>query len=137
VSFKNKNYLAASIASRVIGGLILFGCIAVTSVQAAENSSQPRFLGLAVGLPQVSLTLISLSPLIANGQTVGAIAVYDDPTTQRPADYLEVFDSDGALVVVSWFDRFGIERLVVDRALIEGGDELQGVFVAVVDGESV
>jgi hypothetical protein len=81
--------------------------------------------------------LVSVSPVIANGQTVGAIAVYDDPTTQRPADYLEVFDSEGALVVVSWFDRFGIERLVVDRALIEGGDELQGVLVAVLDGESI
>jgi hypothetical protein len=137
VSFKNKNYLATAIVLRIIGELILLGCIAVTSVQAADNSSQPRFVGLAVGLPQVSLTLISLSPLIANGQPVGAIAVYDDPTTQRPADYLEVFDSEGALAVVSWFDRFGIERLVVDRALIEGGDELQGVFVAVLDGESI
>lgn len=137
MSLKNKNYLAASIASGGIGGLILFGWIAVASAQAADSSSQPRFAALAVGLPQVSLTLISLSPLIANGQTVGAIAVYDDPTTQRPADYLEVFDSEGALVVVSWFDRFGIERLVVDRALIEGGDELQGVLVAVLDGESI
>ena len=134
---KNKSYLATALVLRVIGELILLGCIAVASAQAAENSSQPRFVGLAGGLPQVSLTLISLSPLIANGQTVGAIAVYDDPTTQRPADYLEVFDSEGALVVVSWFDRFGIERLVVDRALIEGGDELQGVLVAVLDGESI
>jgi len=137
VSLKNKNCLAASIASRVIGGLILLGCISVTSAQAAENSSQPRFVGLAGELSQVSLTLISLSPLIANGQTVGAIALYDDPTTKRPADYLEMFDSGGALVVVSWFDRFGIERLVADRALVEGGQELEGVFVAVVNGEAI
>ncbi len=65
------------------------------------------------------------------------MAVYDDPTTQRPVDYLEVFASEGALVVVSWFDRFGIERLVVDRALVEGGQELEGVFVAVVNGEAI
>ena len=137
MSLKNKICLAASIASRVIGGLILFGCIAVAKVQAADSSPQPQFVGLAAGLPQVSLTLISLTPLIANGQTVGAIAIYDDPTTQRAADYVEVFDSEGAPVVVSWFDRFGIERLVVDRALIDGGDELEGVFVAVLDGESI
>jgi len=137
VSLKNKICLAASIASRVIGGLILFGCIAVARAQASDSSPQPQFVGLAAGLPQVSLTLISLTPLIANGQTVGAIAIYDDPTTQRAADYVEVFDSEGAPVVVSWFDRFGIERLVVDRALIDGGDELEGVFVAVLDGESI
>jgi len=65
------------------------------------------------------------------------MAIYDDPTTQRPADYVEVFDSEGDPVIVSWFDRFGIERLVVDRGLIDGGDELQGVFVAVLDGESI
>ena len=134
---KNKICLAASIASRVIGGLILFGCIAVATAQATDTHSQPQFVGLAAGLPHVSLTLISLTPLIANGQTVGAMAIYDDPTTPRAADYVEVFDSDGAPVVVSWFDRFGIERLVVDRALIEGGDELEGVFVTVLDGESI
>ena len=105
--------------------------------KAPSNSLQPKFTELAVGLPQVPLALISLSPLSANGLTVGGIAVYDDPTTQRPADYLEVFDSKGALVVVSWFDRFGIERLVVDRALIEGGNELQGVLVTVLDGDSI
>ena len=137
MSLKSKICLAASIASRVIGGLILFGCIAVARAQAADSSQQPQFVGLAAGLPQVSLTLISLTPLIANGETVGAMAIYDDPTTQRPADYVEVFDSEGDPVIVSWFDRFGIERLVADRGLIEGGDELQGVFVAVLDGESI
>ena len=137
MSLKYKNYLAASIASGIIGGLILFGCIDVARAQAADNGSRPRFTALAVGLPQVTFTLVSISPLLANGQTVGAIAVYDDPTTQRPADYLEVFDGGGALVVVSWFDRFGIERLIVDRALVEGGQELEGVFVAVVNGEAI
>ena len=137
MSLKDKNCLRTSIASGVISGLILFGCIAVAGAQAADGSSQPRFAALAAGRPQVSLTLISLSPLIAHGKTVGAMAVYDDPTTRRPADYLEVFDSDGALVVVSWFDRFGIERLVVDRALVEGGQELEGVFVALVNGDVI
>jgi hypothetical protein len=137
VSFKNKTYLPTAIVFSVIGVLILLGCIADTSAQPAEKGLQPKFTELTVGLPQVPLTLISLSPLIANGQAVGGIAVYDDPTTERPADYLEVFDSKGAVVVVSWFDRFGIERLVVDRALIEGGDELQGVLVTLLDGESI
>jgi len=137
VSLKNKNCLAASNASRVFGGLILCGCIIVASAQAADSGLQPRFAVLATGLPRVTLTLVSYSPLLANGKTVGAIAVYDDPTTQRPADYLEVVDNEGVLVVISWFDRFGIERLIADRALIEGGQELEGVFVGLVDSEEV
>jgi len=137
VSLKDKNYLRTSIASGVIGGLIMFGCIDLARAQAADSNSQPRFAAPAAALPQVSFTLISFSPLVANGETVGTIAVYDDPTTQRAADYLEVFDSGGALVVVSWIDRFGIERLVVDRALVDGGQELEGVFVMVVNGEAI
>ena len=137
MSLKDKNSLRTWIVSGVISALILFGCISVARAQGADSGSQPRFKAPAVGLPQVSFTLISFSPLVANGETVGAIAVYDDPTTQRPADYLEVFDSGGRLVVVSWIDRFGIERLVVDRALVEGGQELEGVFVMVVNGEAI
>ena len=137
MSLKPNHYLRAFIAARVIVGFILFGWIAVASAHTADSGAQPRYAAPAAGLPQVTFTMVSLSPLTANGQTVGAIAIYDDPTTPRPVDYLEVFDSGGALVVVNWFDRFGIERLVVDRALVEGGQELEGVFVAVVNGEAI
>jgi len=137
MSLKLNNYLRAVMAAPVIGGLILFGWIAVAGAQDADSSAQPRYATLAAGLPQVTFSMVSLSPLTSHGQTVGAMAIYDDPTTPRPVDYLEVFDSGGALVVVSWFDRFGIERLLVDRALVEGGQELEGVFVAVVNGEAI
>ena len=137
MSLKPNKHSRAVIVTRLIVGFILFGWIAVAGAQAADSGSQPRYAALAAGLPQVTLTMVSLSPLTANGQTVGAIAIYDDPTTPRPVDYLEVFDSGGALVVVNWFDRFGIERLVVDRALVQGGQELEGVFVAVVNGEAI
>jgi len=43
----------------------------------------------------------------------------------------------GALLAVGWFDRFGIERLAVDRALVEDGDELEGVFVLILAGDSI
>ena len=134
---KLANYSRAVRAARAIGGFLLFGWVFVAGAQAADSSAQPRYAAPAAGLPQVVFTMVSLSPLTAHGQTVGAIAIYDDPTTPRPVDYLEVFDSGGALVVVSWFDRFGIARLVVDRALVEGGDELEGVLVAVVNGEAI
>jgi hypothetical protein len=55
----------------------------------------------------------------------------------RPEDYVELYDSDGELAAVGWFDRFGIQRMAIDRAFVDGGDKLQGVFVAIVDGESI
>jgi hypothetical protein len=137
MSFPDNHYLKAQIVSRMAGVAILLVGFAVGVAQGAENGQQPRFSGLSVGLVQVPLTLVSLSPVTANGQTVGVIAVYDDPTTQRPADYIEVLNSEGTIVAVFWFDPFGIERLVVDRALLDGGQELEGVFVAVVNGEVI
>ena len=58
-------------------------------------------------------------------------------STPRPADYIELYDNDGDLVAVGWFDRFGIQRMALDRALVEGSEELQGVFVTVVNGDSI
>jgi hypothetical protein len=134
---RNRHYFSARSARVIAAVVILLAATADSRVYAAEVTPEPKFAELAVGLPRASLTLVSRSPVIANGRTVGAIAIYDDPMTQRPADYLEVSNSDGAVVVVSWFDPFGIERLVVDRALIEGGPDPQGVFVALVNGEVI
>ena len=51
--------------------------------------------------------------------------------------YLVAKPHAGNLVAVNWFDRFGIERMAVDRGLLEYRDELMGVFVVLLDGEAV
>ena len=66
---------------------------------------------------------------------MGEVLIYDDPTTKRPADYFELYDTDGDLLAVSWFDRFGIQRVAVDRGLLEEADKLEGVFVILLEGE--
>lgn len=137
MSRKNKLYFAIIILLGLIGELILLGYIASTSVQAAETAGEAKTSLPALGLSRRSLNLVSLVPVAAEGQAVAIVAVYDDPSTQRTEDYLELYDSDGALVAIGWFDQFGIQRMAVDRALVEGGDRLQGVFVTVVDGESI
>ena len=70
---------------------------------------------------------------------MGSVAayVYDDVTTEKPADYWELYDQQGDLLAVSWFDKFGIQRTAVDRGIIEQKDQLEGVFVVVPDGVSL
>jgi hypothetical protein len=80
---------------------------------------------------------VSIVPVTVKGEIVGRVTIYDDSTTQRSADYLELYNNAGNLVAVSWFDRFGIERMAVDRGLLEYRDELMGVFVVLLDGEAV
>jgi hypothetical protein len=134
---KNKIFLVIIFFFGFVAELIVLGWIANANAQAAESAAKPKIVLPTYGQAQSSLQLISLSPLVADGKTVGAVAVYDDPATRRSDDYLELYDSDGDLVAVGWFDRFGIQRIAVDRAFVEGREDLQGEFVTEVDGEPI
>jgi len=137
MSLKRRIYLAVIIFLGFIGELLFLGFIAATAVHAGGNAAPSKSIIQTLGLPLRSLNLISLSPVVADGKTVGALATYDDPATQRSEDYLELYDSDGELVAIGWVDQFGIERIAIDRALLEGREDLHGVFVTVVDGEPI
>jgi hypothetical protein len=50
---------------------------------------------------------------------------------------IQVDGDDDDLVAVGWFDRFGIQRMAVDRALLGGKDELEGVFVTLLKGDPI
>jgi hypothetical protein len=91
-----------------------------------------------VSLPEKDrLILMSIVEVTVGREILGAIAAYDDAATARPADYLELYNNAGALLAVTWFDRFGIERLAVDRALAEDTNKLEGVFVLVITEDSI
>jgi hypothetical protein len=137
VSYKTKNNLMSGATLKALVGLIFLGCIAAGNVQGAEVTVEQAVSALTIRAQQSGLKLVSNSPLIARGQTVGTVVIYDDPRTSRPADYLELYDTDADLVAIVWFDRFGIQRTVVDRALVDGGDELEGVLVSVLEGEPI
>jgi hypothetical protein len=80
---------------------------------------------------------VSLVEVTVGTEILGAIAAYDDAATARPADYLELYNNAGALLAVSWFDQFGIERLAVDRALAQDTSKLEGVLVLVTTEHSI
>ncbi|HEY7219264.1 MAG TPA: hypothetical protein VH985_12850 [Candidatus Binatia bacterium] len=107
------------------------------NVDAAEAGAKLRSDLSMVDMPERPLSLVLLSPLVEQGVALGLAVVYDDPSTQRPSDYLEVYNRDGSLVAVAWFDRFGIQRVAVDRAFIDGEDELEGVFVPLIEGDFI
>ena len=88
-------------------------------------------------LEKHELTQVAVASLVVGNKTVGVVAVYDDPTTDRCGDYLELYDDKGHLLAASWFDRFGIERVAADRGFLEGKNKLEGVFVILLDGDFV
>ena len=137
MTLKNKIYFIIFMILEFIGLLLFFLGFIVTSLDAADNASESEILLSATQLEQHSLTLASSSPLVVEGQTLGEVLVYDDPTTKRPADYFELYDTDGDLLAVDWFDRFGIQRMAVDRGLLEKTLKLEGVFVVLIEGDSI
>ena len=106
-------------------------------IRITEGALAREALVPIAGPKERRLTLISSSRLIVEGKTVGEVLVYDDPTTKRPADYFALYDSTGDLVAIGWFDRFGIRRMTVDRSFLDGTDDLEGVFVSLVGGDSI
>ncbi|HSE87599.1 MAG TPA: hypothetical protein VLJ79_15355 [Candidatus Binatia bacterium] len=49
------------------------------------------------------MTLVSLEPWVVEGEFLGLVAAYtyDDVSTERPADYWELYSNQGSLVAVS------------------------------------
>jgi hypothetical protein len=105
-------------------------------VGSDKASAEEVFLSVPVPTKD-HLTLVSFLPIIVQGETLGGLAAYDDATTKRSADYLELFNNEGSVVAIGWFDRFGIERTAVDRALLYDAEALEGIFVLLVEGDSV
>ena len=79
-----------------------------------------------------SLVLVSFAPVVLEDETLGHVLGYDDPTTKRPADYFELYNSAGNLLVIGWYDRFGI--FAVDRGLSDKAQKPQGLFITLLYG---
>jgi len=83
------------------------------------------------------MNVVSVVEIVAEEKLLGQLVVYDDPSTQRPVDYIELTNDHGVVLAIAWFDRFGIERMVVDRGILEEKEQLEGVLVPVLTGIAV
>jgi hypothetical protein len=130
---KNKFYL---VILALVGQLFSIGQVASEPLEASEHASEEIFLSVSAP-DRDRLSLVSLLPVIVEGAVVGRLAAYDDDSTRRAADYLELYDSAGHLLALGWFDKFGIQRTAIDRGLLKGAAELEGVFVILTDGDAI
>jgi hypothetical protein len=133
MKIRNKIYF---IILGIIAQLLFFTDIRAEEVQPSDNATEQE----SVTAPeQHDMSLVSFSPWVVEGEVLGGVAeyVYNDVTTERRADYWELYDREGNLLVISWFDRFGIKRTAVDRGIVEEKDQLEGIFVVVLDGDSL
>ncbi len=110
-----------------------------TPIHAEIMRASDHVLPLEMLIPVFGrpLVLVSISPVVVRGETIGAVTKYHNPATRRSVDYLEICDNEGHVVAVGWFDRFGIRRVALDRALLDHGDEPAGIFVSFLEGDQI
>jgi hypothetical protein len=113
--------------------LILLSII-IAPLEAEDGDSPINFSSEQKGH---GLKLVSFVELALRDRVIGGLAAYDDPTTIRRVDCLALYDTEGELLMFGWFDRFGIERVAADRGFLKGKDALEGVFVVLLNGDSV
>jgi len=112
--------------------VFLLSTSAATSIDSAADLTVGGALPLQ-NRPR-HLAAVKSTPLVVNGTSLGTVVVYDDSSTARPDDYVEIYNRGGDLVVVVWFDRFGIQRMAIDHAFAEGKEQADGIFLLVVGG---
>jgi hypothetical protein len=133
MAVRNKSFF---IMLGILMQLVFFGGVRAEEIPPRDNRSEQEAVS---GPQQHQMTLVSLEPWVFEGELLGLVAayIYDDVTTDRPTDYWELYNNQGSLLAVSWFDKFGIRRTAVDRGIVDEADELEGVFVIVSDDSSI
>lgn len=103
--------------------------------RVTENLRRERVFLPSSAPNKSKLTLVSFTTIQVGADIAGTMAMYDDPQTGRPMDYLELYDGSGGLLLASWVDSFGIRRIAMDRGLLqEQASELEGVLVLLAEG---
>ena len=132
MTFRNKIYVTIFGILEFIAVLFFLGLVAARAAETRDNAEE-----IVAGPEQHEMRLVSFDPWVIEGEVMGAVAtyVYDDVTTERPADYWEIYNQDAELLAVIWFDSLGVRKTAVDRGIVEEKDKLEGVFVVVLDGD--
>ena len=120
----------------IIASLLFLGDVRAEEGPPSDNAAGQE---MVIGPEQHPKRLVSLDPWVVEDEIVGTVAayVYDDVTTERPVDYWEIYDQKGELLAASWFDGHGVRRTAVDRGIVEEKEQLEGIFVVVLDGDPV
>jgi hypothetical protein len=136
MTFRNKIYFTIFAILEFVAVLFFLGLVAARAAEASDNATGQEIVAAP---EQHVMSLVSFDPWMVEGKVLGTMAayVYTDVTTERPADYWELYDNNGDLLAVSWFEKSGVQRTAVDRGILEEKDRLEGILVVVLTGDSI
>jgi len=99
---------------------LLISSVTMTQpVKTTENLRHEEVL-LPLSTPdKARLAQVDNLLFVEPGGAAGILFFYDDPATKTPVDYLEFYDPEGHLLLVSWIDRLGVCQAAMDRGLLD------------------
>ncbi len=107
-------------ASVLLMVALMLGSDAATTEQfkIAENLRREQVL-LPPSMPDRNRMVVRDNLLfLERGGASGIFIYYDDVRTKPEIDYIEFYDLDGNLLLVSWIDRRGLCLVAMDRGLL-------------------
>ena len=100
MTFRNKIYFTIFAILEFVAVLFFLGLVAARAAEARDNATGQE---VATAPEPHDMSLVSFDPWVVEGEVLGTIAayVYTDVTTERPADYWELYDKNSDLLAVS------------------------------------
>lgn len=98
----------------------------------AENLRHQRVLLPPATPDRSQMAVMDSVMFLEEGGGAGILVYYDNLTTKWDVDYIEFYDIEGNLLLVSWIDRFGICQVAMDRGLLDpAGASVDGMLVTI------
>lgn len=131
---------AVRIALIALGFLLyLYSASAAVETLRLTQNLRSEEVVLPVSAPEKDrFTHLGSLAMVENSSIVSVLDLYDDPKTERSVDYAELYGPSGELLIICWFDSYGIVRLALDLGLLqEEKVALEHILVLVDSGTSL
>jgi hypothetical protein len=122
----------------VVGLILLFDNALSQPVRIGENLRREEVL-LPSSAPDKGIMVVTDTVmLVEEDGAAGVLVFYDDPRTKWEFDFVEFYDLEGNLLLVSWIDGRGLCQAAMDRGLLnEKEPAVDGVLVPIAVGTAL
>lgn len=114
-------------------GVFLVGMAAASEPLHITQNLRDQEVILPLSTPQRGhMAEVQRLTFVEDELGAGLLVFYDDPRTKWSIDYVELYDVQGDLLVVSWIDTYGACQGAIDRGLLDEEDpRIDGVLVVI------
>ena len=99
-------------------------------LNVTENRRQEQVITPASTPDRNRMAVVQTLTFMEEELGAGVLVFYDDSRTKWEIDYIELYDLEGSLLVVTWIDRFGACQVAIDQGLLDPDDpSIDGVLV--------